>query len=433
MKKKGFTLIELLAVIAILAILLIVAIPNVIRLYKDAKKKSFVTEAQSIVSTAQKQYMSDQVSSGTSITKRCYDGTSNSYNKLELSGNDTTKYYIEYANDKITKIIVSTPEYSITKDTNANGYDVSDLNVGAAISKGSNGYTSFTCKADKSGITIVGAAEPAGPVATAEACFNYTTANNQVTITDYYIHEGNNSSNDECPTDVVIPGTLGGNPVTTIGESAFLYDEETESDVLLTSVTIPDSVTSIESFAFYNNLIQTVNFGTGLLTIGYDAFGYNDIRTLVIPNTVTSIGQEAFYNNPNLTSVTIGSGISEIPRSAFYSCDIRSVSIPDNITSIGEYSFQDNHNLSSLTFGESSQVSTIGPGAFFNDPITDLTLPASLTSVESGAFSSEAGYLHEVCIRAGNIDYYDGGRDEPSFKFASGYFFYDHFQTSCTD
>ena len=64
-KKKGFTLIELLAVIAILAILLIIAIPSVIKLYNNAKDNTFVTEAQSIINTATKQYMADQISSNT--------------------------------------------------------------------------------------------------------------------------------------------------------------------------------------------------------------------------------------------------------------------------------------------------------------------------------------------------------------------------------
>ena len=47
-KTNGFTLIELLAVIAILAILAVIAVPGVINLYKEAKKSSFVTQAQNI-------------------------------------------------------------------------------------------------------------------------------------------------------------------------------------------------------------------------------------------------------------------------------------------------------------------------------------------------------------------------------------------------
>ena len=50
--KKGFTLVELLAVIAILAILVIIALPSVISMYNNAKKQVFLTEAQTVASTA---------------------------------------------------------------------------------------------------------------------------------------------------------------------------------------------------------------------------------------------------------------------------------------------------------------------------------------------------------------------------------------------
>ena len=46
MKNKGFTLVELLAVIAILAILVIIALPNVLKMFNDSKKNSFLTEAK---------------------------------------------------------------------------------------------------------------------------------------------------------------------------------------------------------------------------------------------------------------------------------------------------------------------------------------------------------------------------------------------------
>ncbi|MBO7078969.1 MAG: prepilin-type N-terminal cleavage/methylation domain-containing protein [Bacilli bacterium] len=144
--KKGFTLIELLAVIAILAILLILAIPNVLKLFNNAKKNSFVTESQSILSTAQKQYMSDQVSSGAPVTTRCFDGTNNSHNELSLSGNNDTKYYIEYGNGKITKVIVNSNGYSITKE-DASGIDASDLTNAIVKSSSDEEYTEVTCTA----------------------------------------------------------------------------------------------------------------------------------------------------------------------------------------------------------------------------------------------------------------------------------------------
>ena len=61
MKKKGFTLVELLAVIAILAILVIIALPNVIKLYNDAKKNAFLTEVKTLYNTASSKYISESL------------------------------------------------------------------------------------------------------------------------------------------------------------------------------------------------------------------------------------------------------------------------------------------------------------------------------------------------------------------------------------
>ena len=61
MKKKGFTLVELLAVIAILAILVILSLPNVMSMYHNAKKKSFLNEVEIIYNTASEAYMKDNI------------------------------------------------------------------------------------------------------------------------------------------------------------------------------------------------------------------------------------------------------------------------------------------------------------------------------------------------------------------------------------
>ena len=61
MNKKGFTLVELLAVIAILAILVIIALPNVLKMYNNAKKNSFLTEAKTVYSEVSKKYISESM------------------------------------------------------------------------------------------------------------------------------------------------------------------------------------------------------------------------------------------------------------------------------------------------------------------------------------------------------------------------------------
>jgi hypothetical protein len=87
----------------------------------------------------------------------------------------------------------------------------------------------------------------------------------------------------------------------------------------LTSITIPDNVTSIEDKTFYRCTgLTSVTIGNGVKSIGKDAFLYcNSLTSVTIPNSVTTIGDQAFLGCPNVTSITIGSSVTNIGFSAF--------------------------------------------------------------------------------------------------------------------
>ena len=97
--------------------------------------------------------------------------------------------------------------------------------------------------------------------------------------------------------DVVIPKTINGITATGIWEWVF-------SDKQLTSVVIPNSITSIGWNAFSKNQLTNVEIPNGVTSIGNYAFEHNKLTSVVIPNGVTSIGEYAFADN-QLTSVTI--------------------------------------------------------------------------------------------------------------------------------
>ena len=98
--KKGFTLVELLAVIAILAILVIIALPNVMGMFRNAKKNSFITEVKEIYKTAESTWMSDSMfDTNEKAYSRCTSGCSN---PLDLSGREELEYYIKL--DKAGKV-----------------------------------------------------------------------------------------------------------------------------------------------------------------------------------------------------------------------------------------------------------------------------------------------------------------------------------------
>ena len=73
--KKGFTLVELLAVIAILAILVIIALPNVMGMFNNAKKSTFVTEVQNIYKQVATDFVSDSLKSTGALSYCQYDST----------------------------------------------------------------------------------------------------------------------------------------------------------------------------------------------------------------------------------------------------------------------------------------------------------------------------------------------------------------------
>ena len=117
MKNKGFTLVELLAVIAILAILVIIALPNVLKMFNQAKKDTFLTEAKTIYKEISKKYISETMR-GNKISI-----ISNTNNKLDLESNNL-KYKVKLNNDgSIKKFEVSNGTYCLSGEFN----NLSDL------------------------------------------------------------------------------------------------------------------------------------------------------------------------------------------------------------------------------------------------------------------------------------------------------------------
>ena len=129
MNKKGFTLVELLAVIAILAILVIIALPNVLKMFNDAKKNSFLTEAKTLYSEVSKKYISENMKGNKLTYISSEDDT-----KLEMTGRDLQYCVLLNTDGSVKSMKVSNGEWiaelpSGKKITDLNSSDLKDGNL----------------------------------------------------------------------------------------------------------------------------------------------------------------------------------------------------------------------------------------------------------------------------------------------------------------
>ena len=113
---------------------------------------------------------------------------------------------------------------------------------------------------------------------------------------------------------------------------------------MLTSIAIPNSVTSIGNYAFYHcsGLTGTLTIPNSVTSIGNYAFnGCSGLTWVNIPNSVTSISDYTFYGCSGLTYVNIPNSLTSIGNYAFYNCNglTGTLTIPNSVTSIGNYAF----------------------------------------------------------------------------------------------
>ena len=147
------------------------------------------------------------------------------------------------------------------------------------------------------------------------------------------------------------------------------------------------SVTSIGAWAFHGSALTSVTIPNSVTSIGYRAFSASyGLTSVTIPNSVTSIGDNAFAWCSGLTSVTIGNSVTSIGENAFNDCDgLTSVTIPNSVKSIGGYAFYDCSGLTSVTIPNS--VKSIGESAFRAcTGLTSVTIGSGVTSIGDDAF-----------------------------------------------
>lgn len=181
------------------------------------------------------------------------------------------------------------------------------------------------------------------------------------------------------------------------------------------SYSIPNTVTSIDSCAFYcTPTLNTLTIPASVKDIGKYAFYFcSYLKNVTIQDGVNSIGQEAFGYCTRLTSITIPNSVTAIKPAAFFSCSaLSSINIPTSVTTIEKYAFSKCSGLTSVTIPNS--VTSIAMNAFeYCSSITSLIIPNSVTSIATYAFeycSSITSLIipNSVTLQWGAFDYCSG-------------------------
>lgn len=269
--------------------------------------------------------------------------------------------------------------------------------------------------------------------------YTYTVSDGKATITKADSSVVNGA--------VTVPSTLGSYPVVAIGDKAFY------SNKALTSVDIPEGVTSIggAAFCFCSNL-STLTLHEGLTTIGNQAFAYCGVLTsLDIPASVTTIETHAFYKCNTLATINfLGNNIESLSINAFhgtawfnslpdgdvyiadhYYCykgsmpENTTVIIKDGTKSIVDSAFLDCKNLKSVILKEG--LTSIRGYAFYRcTALERVVIPSTVTSIDEYALGYDLNpYVGEEKIDGFIIEGYAGTAAE-QYATDNGFTFVVH-------
>lgn len=183
-------------------------------------------------------------------------------------------------------------------------------------------------------------------------------------------------------TEVVIPNNINGKLVTAIGYQAFgdFYS--------LTSVTLPNTLQTIDNYAFgWCPLLDNIVIPEGVTIIGQSAFSdCSSLKSITLPSTLEILGQSAFSWCTMLENVVIPKGITTIPYSAFEYCSsLENITLPDSVTQINGMAFAGCSMLDNVVIPEG--VTTIEWNTFANcTSLKNITIPSSVTEISYSAF-----------------------------------------------
>ncbi len=156
-------------------------------------------------------------------------------------------------------------------------------------------------------------------------------------------------------TDIVIPESYNNYTVTTIGSGVF-----SGSDI--TSVEMPDTITTINDYAFYScRQLTSVTLSQNLEAMGTNVFNLcSSLESIELPASLKTLGIYTF-SATGLKSVTIPESetLTSIENYVFYQCQsLTEITIPDTVTDISEFAIYDCPNTITIKASEGSAAET---------------------------------------------------------------------------
>lgn len=225
--------------------------------------------------------------------------------------------------------------------------------IGSNAFAGCTNLTSVHYAGDWSNLTIQSGNPAVQDAANAPLFdFKFTPDNTAVIVTNYK-YKGTAA-------DVTIPSRYKGKPVTMIDHAAFFNS-------VVTSVTIPDSVTSIHDNAFgFCSQLTNISIPNSVTDIGFSAFAHcTSLKSITLPSSLSSISEALFSGCSQLTTIQIPDSVLSIQDFAFGNCtSLETIHIPVSVTSIGIYAFDDCPSSMTVTYsGSKKQWDAITKGS----------------------------------------------------------------------
>ena len=348
-KKRGFTLVELLAVIVILAVILVIAVPQIMSVIESARKGSIESTAKLIAEGAEREYTNRKIL-GKDTNIKCSDVSSmnsNDYGTCVITFDNAGKATVKVTgkgkfegytcNGNSTNMECVKGEIPGPTETAAQYFSYSEVEGGVSITGYLVGNANVVVKDKDKCVTYLQtngeSEEQANTLCSGNALDNGMTLKEGVQkglipSSDYATAGLEVNWYNGGGTDVVIPSEIDGKKVVAIANDAFTSDgiipttisntkkisashlNNNENKYVvtpltnqvtglgITSVVIPNTVTSIGGGAFFGNKLTEVTIPSSVTSIGIEAFANNQLTKIIFPSTPLTIECNTFYNNP---------------------------------------------------------------------------------------------------------------------------------------